>query len=55
MPQKNLAFEMLEKLLNDRIKVRSRRNASEAGAFAAMLGRATNQYCNRSLESTEIM
>ncbi len=53
MPQRNLAVEMLEKLLNDQIKARSRRNVVEARSFAEMLERAVNQYRNRSLETAE--
>jgi type I restriction enzyme R subunit len=54
-PQKNLAVEMLEKLLNDQIKARSRRNVVEARSFADMLERAVNQYRNRSLETVEVI
>jgi type I restriction enzyme R subunit len=53
--QRNLAVKVLEKLLNDQIKVRSRRNVVEARSFAAMLERAVNQYCNRSLETAEVI
>ncbi|MEJ7843424.1 MAG: HsdR family type I site-specific deoxyribonuclease, partial [Rubrobacter sp.] len=54
-PRKNLAVEMLEKLLNDRIKARSRTNVVEARSFSAMLERSVNQYRNRSLETAEII
>ncbi len=54
-PQKNLAVEMLEKLLNDRIKARSRRNVVEARSFSEMLERSVNQYRNRSLETAEVI
>ena len=55
VPQKNLAVEMLEKLLNDQIKSRSRRNVVEARSFSALLERAVNQYRNRSLETAEVI
>jgi type I restriction enzyme R subunit len=55
VPQKNLAVEMLEKLLNDRIKARSRRNVVEARSFAALLEQSVNRYRNRSLETTEVI
>ena len=46
---------MLEKLLNDQIKTRSRRNVVEARSFAGMLEQAVNQYRNRSLEIAEVI
>jgi type I restriction enzyme, R subunit len=55
IPQKNLAVEMLEKLLNDQIKVRSRRNVVEARSFASMLEHAVNQYRNRSVETADVI
>ncbi len=55
VPYKNLAVEMLEKLLNDQIKVRSRKNVVEARSFAEMLERAVKQYRNRSLETVEVI
>lgn len=53
--QKNLAVEMLEKLLGDRIKARSRTNVVQSRSFADMLERAVNQYRNRSLETAEVI
>ena len=55
VPQKNLAVEMLEKLLNDRIRARSRKNVVEARSFSDMLERSVNQYRNRSLETAEVI
>jgi type I restriction enzyme R subunit len=46
---------MLEKLLNDRIRTRSRKNIVEARSFSAMLQQSVNQYRNRSLETTEVI
>lgn len=37
MPQKNLALELLRKLLNDEIKTRSRKNLVQSRSFAEML------------------
>ncbi len=53
--QKNLAVEMLEKLLNDQIKARARTNVVQSRSFADMLEKAVNQYRNRSLETTEVI
>lgn len=55
VPQKNLAVEMLEKLLNDQIKSRSRKNVVEARSFSTLLEQAVNQYRNRSLETAEVI
>ena len=37
LPQRNLALELLRKLLNDEIKARSRKNVVQARSFAEML------------------
>lgn len=44
LPQKNLAYEVLRKLLYNEIKVRSRRNLIQGKSFAEMLERAINEY-----------
>lgn len=43
MPQKNLAYEVLKKLLYKEIKTRSRRNLIQGKSFAEMLERAINE------------
>ena len=40
MPQKNLAVELLRKLLRGEIKTRSRKNVVQAKSFAEMLEQA---------------
>ncbi|MCX9073359.1 MAG: DUF3387 domain-containing protein [Candidatus Methanoperedens sp.] len=40
MPHKNLAFELLRKLLNDEIKTRSKKNLMQGKSFAEMLEKA---------------
>jgi len=55
MPHKNLAFEMLKKLLNDEIKIRQKKNLIQAKSFAEMLDKAIKAYTNKSIETAEII
>ena len=55
LPHKNLALELLRKLLNDEIRTRSRKNLVEARSFADMLEKAIRQYQNRSLEAAQVI
>lgn len=55
LPEKNLAFELLQKLLNDEIKVRSRRNAVQARSFAEMLANAVQRYENRAVDAVHVI
>lgn len=53
--QRNLAREMLERLLRDEIKVRSRQNAVQARKFSDMLSEAVLKYENRSLTTMQLI
>jgi len=53
--QRNLAREMLERLLRDEIKVRSLQNAVQARKFSDMLSEAINRYENRSLTTMQLI
>ncbi|MFL5629180.1 MAG: type I restriction endonuclease subunit R, partial [Ktedonobacteraceae bacterium] len=55
LPQRNLALELLEKLLKDELKVRSRKNLVQARSFGDMLERSIRQYQNRSIETAQII
>lgn len=55
LPQRNVALELLQKLLNDGIKLRSRRNLVQARSFAEMLERAIRSYQNRSIETAQVI
>jgi type I restriction enzyme R subunit len=55
MQRKNLALELLKKLLNDEIKARSKRNLIQSKKFSEMLSNAINKYQNNLLTSTEIL
>jgi type I restriction enzyme R subunit len=55
MPHRNLAVEMLEKLLRDEVKVRFRRNLVESRRFSEMLQSAVVQYQNRAITSAQVI
>jgi type I restriction enzyme R subunit len=55
MPQKNLAFEMLKKLLNDQIRIRLRKNIVQQRSFLELLEKAIKAYTNKSIETAEII
>jgi type I restriction enzyme R subunit len=55
MPHRNLAAELLQKLLNDEIKARSRKNLVQSQSFAERLERAIRQYQNRSIEAAKVI
>jgi type I restriction enzyme, R subunit len=53
IPQKNLAFEALKKLLNDEIKVRFSKNVVLEKSFMEMLEKVINRYTNKSIEAAQ--
>ncbi|MGO9599252.1 MAG: type I restriction endonuclease subunit R [Isosphaeraceae bacterium] len=55
LPHKNLALELLRKLLNDEVKARSRKNVVEARSFLEMLEKTIKLYQNRSIETAEVI
>lgn len=55
LPQKNLAFEMLKKLLNDEIKMVSKKKLIQSRSFAEMLDKAIKSYTNKSIETAKII
>jgi type I restriction enzyme R subunit len=55
MPQKNLAVELLRKLLKGEIRSRSRRNVVEARSFEKMLDEAVRRYQNRAIETAQVI
>ena len=55
MPYKNLAMELLKKLLNDEIKAKAKHNLVQARSFAEMLEKTIIRYQNRSLETAQIL
>jgi type I restriction enzyme R subunit len=55
MPQKNLAFEMLRKLLNDEIRIIARKNLIQGRSFAEMLDKAIKAYTNKTMETARVI
>ena len=55
MPQKNLAVELLRKLLSGEIKARSRKFLVQSKSFAAMLEQAIRKYQNRAIEAAAVI
>jgi type I restriction enzyme R subunit len=55
MPQRNLAVEVLRKLLAGEIKTRGRKNVVLARSFAEMLQEAIRRYQNRAIETVEVI
>ena len=55
LPQRNLAVEMLRKLLEGEIKTRSRKNLVQSRSFAEMLEAAVKRYQNRAIEAAQVI
>jgi type I restriction enzyme, R subunit len=55
MPQRNLALELLQRLLNDEIKRQAARNVVQARSFAEMLEHSLRRYQNRSIETAQVI
>lgn len=55
MPTKNLAAELLERLLADQIRSRGQKNALQGKEFAERLEEAVNRYRNRGLTTVEVI
>ena len=55
MPQKNLAVELLRKLLSGEVKTRFRKNLVIARSFAEMIENALRKYRNRAIEAVQVI
>lgn len=55
MPRKNLALELLRRLLNDEIKERSKNNIVQSKKFSEMLSDAIKRYQNNTITAAEII
>ncbi len=55
LPQRNFAVELLQKLLNDEIKSRSRTNVILEKKFSDRLLAALNRYRSRAIESAQVI
>jgi len=55
MTHKNLAFELLKKLLSDEIKIRSKKNLIQGRSFAELLEKTIKKYQNKAIDSARII
>jgi type I restriction enzyme R subunit len=55
MPQRNLAVELLQKLLKGEIRARGKRNVVQARSFAGLLDQAVRKYQNRAIETAQVI
>ena len=55
MPYRNLAIELLEKLLNDGIKAKTRNNVVQEKRFSDRLQETLRKYNNRAIETSQVI
>lgn len=55
LPQRNLALELLKKLIKDEIRTHMRKNVVQARSFADMLEQAIRKYQNRAIEAAQVI
>ncbi|MCM8625380.1 type I restriction endonuclease subunit R [Accumulibacter sp.] len=55
MPERNLAVELLEKLLKGELATRRRKNVVQARSFAEMLEQTIRRYQNRAIEAAQVI
>ena len=55
MPQRNLAVELLQKLLKGELATRRKKNVVQARSFAEMLEQTLRRYQNRAVEATQVI
>ena len=55
MPHRNLAVELLEKLLRGEVSTRRRKNVVQARSFAEMLEQTLRRYQNRAIEAAQVI
>jgi type I restriction enzyme R subunit len=55
LPQRNLAVELLQKLLNNELKIRSKKYLVQSRSFAEMLEATIHKYQNRTIEAAQVI
>ena len=55
MPHRNLAVELLQKLLKGEVATRRRKNVVQARSFAEMLEQTLRRYENRAVEAAQVI
>jgi len=55
LPQRNLAVELLQKLLNNELKIRSKKYLVQSRSFSEMLEATIRRYQNRTIEAAQVI
>ena len=55
LPQRNLAVELLQKLLNNELKIRAKKYLVQSRSFAEMLEATIRKYQNRTIEAAQVI
>src|SRR6266403_2963540 len=55
LPQRNLAVELLQKLLNNELRIRSKKYVVQSRSFAEMLEPTIRKYQNRTIEAAQVI
>ncbi|MEE9408007.1 MAG: type I restriction endonuclease subunit R [Polaribacter sp.] len=55
MQQKNVAFELLKKLLSDEVRVRKSKNIAQGKKFSEMLESVVKRYHNNQIDSAQVL
>jgi type I restriction enzyme R subunit len=55
MPQRNLAVELLHKLLKGELRTRRRKNVVQARSFLELLEQSLHRYQNRAIEAAQVI
>jgi type I restriction enzyme R subunit len=55
MPQRNLAVELLQKLLKGELRTRWRKNLVQARSFLELLEQSLHRYQNRAIEAAQVI
>ena len=55
MQRKNLALALLKKIINDELRIRTKRNLAQSRTFSEMLEQAINKYQNNLLTTAQVL
>jgi type I restriction enzyme R subunit len=55
MKQRNLALELLKKLINDELKLRMKKNLVQSKQFSELLEKSIRKYQNRTVEAAQVI
>jgi type I restriction enzyme R subunit len=55
MKQKNLALELLKRILNNEIKVRQKTNITQSRVFSDMMNDLLKRYTNNQIDASQVI